>query len=55
MGRVVNVCMQSGPAVVDIMLILGQDATVDRLQRALASISANRQSATAAHRPADTS
>ena len=38
--------MQSGPAVLDVMLMLGRDATVERLQRALAALSVDRQSAT---------
>jgi len=38
------------------MLMLGRDATVDRLQRALATLSIDRQSATAtaSHNPTDT-
>jgi len=39
MSECVHCGVQSGPAVLDVMLILGRDATVDRLQRALATLS----------------
>jgi len=38
--------LKAGPAVLDVILMLGRDATVDRLQRALAAVPADKQSDT---------